>query len=349
MLALACQLTGGAGATAAATIAESPGQTAPTLAKIAQTSRMTAVAQAGSRMVAVGPRGLILLSDDKGKTWRQAQTPVASDLVAVRFQSARDGWIAGHDGVILHTGDGGEHWAKKLDGVKAAAIIAEYYERLAASRSGTEAQALRDEARRFVDDGADKPFLDVLFISGKEGFAVGAFNLAMRTTDAGSTWTPLVDRTANPKALHLYTLALVGSTLYAGGEQGLLRRWNRVAGQFETVEAPTTGSLFGLLGKGNALYAFGLQGRAFCSQDGGRSWTHLDGTGNASLTAGALLPDGRIAFVSQGGKVLVSADGGQSFSERSGSRSMPYAGVAVAGPHTLSVVGSNGIDAVELD
>ena len=51
-----------------------------------------------------------MVSDDEGTSWRQVESPVSSDLVAVRFVSAYQGFASGHDGVILATTDGGEHW-----------------------------------------------------------------------------------------------------------------------------------------------------------------------------------------------------------------------------------------------
>src|SRR5690554_6830126 len=56
----------------------------PTLVPAIQSERavhspLTAVTKAGERLVAVGQRGHILLSDDAGESWRQAQVSVSSD------------------------------------------------------------------------------------------------------------------------------------------------------------------------------------------------------------------------------------------------------------------------------
>ncbi|WP_460940053.1 WD40/YVTN/BNR-like repeat-containing protein, partial [Pandoraea terrae] len=70
--------------------------------------------RAGSRIVAVGEHGVILLSDDDGRTWRQArQVPVSATLSAVTFTDPKHGWVVGQWGVILATGDGGETWEKQ--------------------------------------------------------------------------------------------------------------------------------------------------------------------------------------------------------------------------------------------
>ncbi|MBI5444053.1 MAG: glycosyl hydrolase, partial [Deltaproteobacteria bacterium] len=81
-----------------------------------------AVARAGKRLVSVGERGTVLLSDDDGRTWRQAKVPVSLTLTCVCFASERSGWAAGHSGVVLRTSDGGETWVKQLDGRQAAQI-----------------------------------------------------------------------------------------------------------------------------------------------------------------------------------------------------------------------------------
>ena len=69
------------------------------------------VARAGERLVAVGERGHVLLSDDAGRSWRQARTvPSRTMLTAVAFVDASHGWAVGHDEIILCTADGGETW-----------------------------------------------------------------------------------------------------------------------------------------------------------------------------------------------------------------------------------------------
>ena len=62
------------------------------------------LAMAGSRIVAVGERGQVLLSDDQGATWRQAKSvPTRTMLTAVFFADREYGWAVGHDETILNT------------------------------------------------------------------------------------------------------------------------------------------------------------------------------------------------------------------------------------------------------
>ncbi|MDP3668792.1 MAG: YCF48-related protein [Telluria sp.] len=310
------------------------------MSRLAHSTRLTAVTQAGARLVAVGPRGHILLSDDKGKTWRQVPVPLSSDLVAVQFPSPKMGWAVGHDGVVLHSADGGLSWVKQLDGKQAAAMIEAYY--LARAADPDASKAL-DEARRLAKEGADKPFLDVLFLNEQEGYIVGAFNLAMRTRDSGKSWEPLIDRTANEQALHLYGLAATGGELYLVGEQGLLRRWDRQRDRFIGLAPPYLGSFFGLLARDSTLIAFGMRGNVLRSEDGGQSWLALQSNASDGITGATRLEDGRVVLVTQGGQILVSKNGGESFSSVRVKQRMPYFGVAPAGKDAVVVVGAGGV------
>src|SRR5215471_18758595 len=62
------------------------------MSPLAKKSLMQAVTRAGSRLVAVGQRGHVVVSDDGGATWKQSRVPVSSDLCAVYFVDNRNGW-----------------------------------------------------------------------------------------------------------------------------------------------------------------------------------------------------------------------------------------------------------------
>ena len=316
------------------------------MSPLAAASRMSAVARAGARLVAVGPRGHVLLSDDGGKNWRQVAVPLSSDLVAVAFPTAKQGWAVGHDGVVLHSADGGQSWVKQLDGKRAAEIAVAYYQKLPVAAEATKWQ---DEAKRLLDEGSDKPFLDVLFVDENEGYVVGAFNLAMRTRDGGKTWEPLLDRTANEQGLHLYALARAGGELFLVGEQGLLRRWERKQDRFVALNAPYHGSFFGILGRDENLIAFGMRGNVVRSADGGQNWHAVRSNASDGITAGTILDDGRFVLLTQGGQVVLSKDGGESFSEVKPHQRMPYFGAAPIAGGAIAVVGAAGVAVENLD
>lgn len=300
---------------------------------------MLAVTSAGARLVAAGERGTILYSDDAGKTWRQAAVPVSVSLTALQFVDAKNGWAVGHQGVVLHTVDGGATWRKQLDGTQAAALVL-----LDASASfGPDRDKEVAQAQHLVDDGPDKPFLDLYFDSPRTGYVLGAYNLMFRTDDGGATWQPWQSRVANPKGLHLYGMKGAAGAIYLAGEQGLLLRSTDNGNSFNALATPYKGSYFGVLAtRGGALLAYGLRGNAFRSSDRGATWTPVTTGVQASLAAGTVMADGAVVLVSQGGDVLTSRDDGLTFAAQAGT-ALPLAAVAQAGDGSLVVAGLRGL------
>src|SRR5579862_7513799 len=161
-LTLAVALTAAAVPAVAAEVADTLLSPATIVAHPAQ-AVLLGVARAGSRLVAVGERGLVVVSDDEGRTWRQVPTPVSVTLTAVVFESPRSGWAVGHRGVILHSADGGNSWSRQLDGAQFAAQAQRQAAANAPAGASSPGRALAD-ADLLVRDGADKPFLAVDFI-----------------------------------------------------------------------------------------------------------------------------------------------------------------------------------------
>jgi len=302
------------------------------------------LALAGERVVAVGQRGHVLLSDDLGKSWQQAAVPSSSDLVAVAFPSARQGWAVGHDGVVLHSTDAGATWTRVLDGKSAGALMLDYYRKAAAGAADDKrAVALVADAERFAAQGNENPFLDVGFEDTKTGYLVGAFGLIFRTTDGGASWQPMLHAADNPKALHLYAVRVVGGEVYISGEQGLLLKLDRAGDRFRALELPYKGTLFGITGNERVVLAYGLRGTVLRSTDAGRSWQPVPTGLQVGLTGSSIDADGRIVIVSQAGHVLVSHDDGASFQLARIKRPLPAAAVIAAGKDAVLVGGPRGL------
>lgn len=317
---------------------------------IAAQSTLTGLARAGERLIAVGQRGHILYSDDAGQHWQQAQVPVSSDLVAVHFATAQQGWAVGHDGVVLHSSDAGQTWSRQLDGRQVGPIMLDYYQhQLASQPDDAGLQARVADAQRMVEEGADKPFLDVWFENDRVGYIVGAFNLIFRTDNGGLSWTPLLEHTDNPNALNLYALRPVGDDLFVVGEQGLVMKLDRASGRFNATLTPYNGSFFGITGKPGAALVFGLRGNVFRSTDGGTSWNKIDLGLPLSITASSVTADGRIVLVSQAGHVLVSVDDGASFQIQTHTALAPVAAAQVATGDALVLAGARGLRQLRLE
>lgn len=298
----------------------------------ASDSLLLGVTRVGERYVAVGAHGDILLSDD-GARWRQVEVPVRTTLTAVAAVDAQV-WAVGHDGVIVHSADGGEHWQiQRKDPWHAPT----------------------GEAAGDPRQGA--PLLGVLFISPKQGFAVGAYSLALRTDDGGEHWQtmtvapipkdddaemddadgaaqdaePPQDASASTGEIksdaskwifkqnqlkigqeptpHLNAITRTGSgALLIVGERGAAFRSRDDGASWQRLQLPYDGSMFGVIGyAGDHVLAFGLRGHAFESTDLGDHWTLIDTGTQLSLMGGTALNDSGAALVGTNGVVLVRA------------------------------------------
>lgn len=297
------------------------------MSPLAARRTLVAVAGAGDRLVAVGPRGHILRSADGGATWAQAPSPVSSDLTAVFMLTPELGWAVGHDAVVLATRDGGASWERQLDA-----------RTLRRSRATGGPAAAGAGA---VPDASDS-LLDVFFEDPRQGWAAGAFGTLLRTEDGGRTWTRCQARAGNPGGLHVYAIRRAGGSLLAAGEQGLLLRLDGTGAARPAIGAPPGGSFFGLVVAGSTAVAFGLGGRAVRSEDGGASWGAVATGVGEPLLAGAALADGRIALLAGSGRLLLSADGGRTF-QPVAAPTRPAFALAPAGPGAVALVGPGGV------
>lgn len=262
-------------------------------------SVLQSAALAGDRLVAVGERGIVLLSEDTGKTWRQVSVPVSVGLTAIRFVDAEHGWIVGHGGVVLGTSDGGKTWTRQLDGYRAAQLLLEDAKQAGDARA-------RAEAERLVADGADKPFLDLHFFDARNGLVIGAYNLAFSTADGGRTWQPISRRLDNPGGLHLYAVRARGDEVVIAGEQGVVLRSIDRGKSFQRVSVPYKGSFFTVeLPGANEIVVAGLRGNVWRSLDHAASWTQLNVPVPVSFTASARDAKGRVWLGNQAGMVFL--------------------------------------------
>lgn len=279
-------------------------------------SMILSIDRAGSRLVAVGERGFILLSDDNGQSWHQTQAPTSVTLTIVRFATKLDGWAAGHMGVILHTDDGGVTWQRQLDGVQVADLaLRQAKQNVAAPPDDRAATAALKNAEGLIADGPDKPFLGLLVGDANQVLAVGAFGIAFSSEDAGASWNPVMPTIENPDGYHIYAAVGGDGTRYLAGERGLfLRSENRQS--FVALETPYQGTFFGVLGvPGSAVIVFGLQGTVLRSEDHGETWQGIKVGIDQTITSGAVLSDRRVVLGSQSGQIATSNDGGKSFGQ----------------------------------
>lgn len=284
----------------------------------------------GTRLVAVGERGHIIYSDDSGRSWDQADVPVQVTLTAIHFPTVQHGWAVGHDGVILHTRDGGESWIKQMDGREGGRLNMEHAQKLLERKEAELARAKagrQDELQKTIEDLNwelsyweqenemwGHPLLDVWFKNHREGFAIGAYGRFFETRDGGETWLPAWDRIENPNKWHLNAISASRDTVFIAGEAGMLYR-SRDGKHWETLESPYDGSYLGIIAspENEFVLAYGIGARVALSKDLGKTWELFQTDAGAALSGGTIQSDGSVLLVSYSGTILKGPGTSSSF------------------------------------
>ena len=279
--------------------------------KLAARSLVLDVAAAGERLVAVGAFGHVLLSDDYGASWRQAESvPTQVTLTAVTFIDALHGWAVGHDAVIIHTEDGGLTWSVQ-----------------------------------YSDLDFGNPLLTILFLDETHGLAMGALGHVLETRNGGRRWDERQLRRADVVDLNLNKLLAIGGTLYVASEFGIVYRSTDGGASFAPVQSPSTAAFWNAIAlPGGALVFMGSDGALWRASASLQSWSRLDVPAGLRFLAGTALPDNR--FVLVGGAANPGHDGAVAFGDSADAKltvlRRPGAGrytAAASGPRGAIVLG----------
>jgi len=252
-------------------------------------------------MTVVGERGHVLISSD-GKSWQQIIVSTRATLTGVYFHDNVNGWVVGHDAVILRTTDGGKQWQKVYD-----------------------------------DPEGQTPLFDIWFKNEAQGIAIGAYGLYLVSEDGGASWNisemnVITEKSADDSGeeeikaeddddfldsydLHLNSIALADNgKLYIVAEAGKAYRSDDFGESWVPLAPDYIGSFFGILPvTGDTVLVFGLRGHLFRSEDAGVTWQEIETPTQEMLTNGIVMTDDEIYITGLGGTILKSSDKGQSF------------------------------------
>jgi photosystem II stability/assembly factor-like uncharacterized protein len=156
------------------------------------------------------------------KQWVVNREKGVGDLISVFFTSDSDGWVAGDEGYLAYTRDGGKSWRRKI--LNIAANINEIYFRngddgyLVAGRKMFVTADKGDSWREvlIIDKkelkGGTAEFLSIRFNSKNQGFVIGSVlndedevidSLLLRTTNGGKSWSRLLIPGVKTELFHL--------------------------------------------------------------------------------------------------------------------------------------------------
>lgn len=243
------------------------------------------VALPNGRVLAVGERGHILLSDDQGQSWRQVSVPSRSTLTAL---AAVEGAVVavGHDSVILRSTDGGNSW-----------------------------QLIHSAPEN------EKPFLDVFFSDASHGFAIGAYGYFARSSDTGASWTEDVIASFEMSDFgfpHLYHMTRTHEgNLLVVGEAGFISKSVDQGLTWQRMSFPYEGTLFAVHEtRAGSLLVAGMRGHLFRSVDAGVSWQAIETGVHSGLNDIVEERDGRIFISGMEGMLLYSDNDGASVAHK---------------------------------
>ncbi|MFL9872897.1 WD40/YVTN/BNR-like repeat-containing protein [Paraburkholderia megapolitana] len=276
-------------------------------------SMLLDVERAGSRIVAVGEHGIVLLSDDGGTTFRQARVvPASGTLSAVHFVDAQHGWAVGQSGVILMSDDGGETWALQRS-----------------------------------DTSVDQPLYSVYFKDARHGWVVGLWSLMLSTSDGGETWNKIM-LPAPPgggKAdLNLYKIfANHEGHIFVAAEQGTVIRSRNNGVSWEYRETGNKGSFWaGTVADDDSIYVGGLLGHLYRSTDDGESWARVESGSSGSITELVSVGTEVVGVGLDGFVITGNADSGHFTAYQRRDRAA-LTGVMVAGKAAAILLSKDGI------
>ena len=262
--------------------------------------------------------------------WVMQPADVKGDLVAVFFTSSDKGWIAGDNGFLAQTLDGGRSWNKFP--LNATEDINEIYFRnddngyLVAGRKlfiTRDAGRTWQETRIFrsADFGAGTPeFLSIRFSDKKHGYVIGSVlrrdetvidSLLMRTEDGGETW----QRIGLPTKSELFHLDFNGNSHgWIVGDGGVILASTDDGRTWVKQTSGTAQPLFNVdFRDDNEGYAVGKSGTILRTANGGSTWERVTTTFRDTLMRVDFADDKNGWIVGYGGTVLRSGDKGRSW------------------------------------
>jgi len=290
---------------------------------------LTDSVHSGERFLAPGLYGNIIYSKD-GIDWQQANSPTQSLLTTIFFIDDKEGWVGGHDTLILHTTDGGDNWEIQHEDPITGGDI-------------------------------PKPVLDIVFKDKNNGYAIGAYGLMLVTSDGGKNWEMLDTSTGLYDLLeskemepepNFNSMILYQDKLLIAGELGTILIFDDEAegdSRWQVIDSPYTGSFFGVkeLSTGE-LFVYGLRGNLYRSSDGGQSWDKIETGTIANIFDCFEVADGTLVFTGASGTVL-RMDKGAMATEK-----MPYPhfdslmSIQTIRDGELLLFGSSGVKAISL-
>jgi photosystem II stability/assembly factor-like uncharacterized protein len=255
--------------------------------------------------MAVGDFGVILMTADSGRTWKQRLSPNQLALRGVRAIDSNTAIITGFGGSIFRSTDTGTTWSRcdagvttnltALDGCGNTVWIA-----------GQDGTLLRSTDRGATwmqgRTGTRKLLSSVSFADSLHGWCCSPEGVLLRSTDGGSTW----EEQRNPSSLSMTeVLALSADTALLTGYENLFFRSGDGGRSWTQVPAPPLDhAVFGRRPE-RGLWAVDRKGSIIEGLEHGARWTMRYAEAGLALHGATVTPSGTVLCVGENAAIVM--------------------------------------------
>ncbi len=288
-----------------------------------------------NRIIAVGDRSTVLISDYFGNFWDIKLNPAGMDnrtsFDFVMFNDSLTGFISGNKG-ILKTTDGGNSWVE----VFSMEDSQESYSDIAFANPSTGFAVGRYNGLLKTTDGGESweeienfagfNLSAIEFFDNSTGYiSGGSTEKILKTTDGGNSWQEIDYPAGLPHSFlqNLYSIDTLNGVVFTwsySDETGYLLKTSDAGLTWDTVYSDPalqegtfdfSDSFHGIMGT-STFYSHNI----LFTQDGGNTWTGIYLPGIPGITVGSVCFSGDFAYCTgMQGKIYKSSDVGQNWEE----------------------------------
>lgn len=266
-----------------------------------------AAAKSSEAVVVVGNHGVILVSRDKGESWRRHSLP-GSDVVSfptlVDVDVCPDGRFVALDADrrIWVSDVTGESWTAKEISTEEEVLdlTCDQNGALWVVGSFTLIMESRDGGENWTDKSISEDAMlgSVQFVGGAHGIVTGEFGSVYTTSDGGANW-----QAGNVIPNEFYPMASFFVTKekgWVGGLQGIIFQTQDAGASWQRQQTGTLAPIYNIFSVEGKIYAIGEQGTILALSE--NEWGSVKADlGFGYLGAGLALGGGR-SFWSRGGE-----------------------------------------------
>jgi len=278
------------------------------------------------------------------KSWVKQYSPTSNLLYMPYFTDANHGSIAGQEGAILRTNDGGLNWTIQNSNSPhslTSIYFSGTYTGVVIGASGTVLRT-EDGGETWLNQNSGfYNFLTALsFPTPTTGYAAGEGGLIIKTTDGGKTWTQKPTTITSWFYGVSFVNEKIGTAVTMSGEI------IRTTDGGDTWISQTSGTTNGLVGlfftDANTGTAVGYNGTILRTVNGGSKWT-AQSSGTANFLRAIYFTDSNHGIVAgENGIILKTTNGGSNWIQQGSPTNSSLIGAYMADTSSGTIVGFDG-------